>query len=183
MYRYNMYALSLTLNQKEYVLVAVPFSTMAKEVFSFMRNVIRGQGFQFARILLPKALNVSREGKEPASALTITKVKYNITADSALESVAMVGLNVAKSGTHNEFLTNVVSGVMIKPESMRLCWNGQFTLSTDNFGHFHFRVAKHASNLAHLPKMLTTLSELGLVETISAFPHMRHLDDNLDDEQ
>ena len=181
-FRYNLYALSVPLNGTQHILVAVPFSTMAKEVFLHMRNIMRGQRFQFARVLLDRAIAVSRDGKESAALLSVTRVKYNITADPFLETVTLVGENLAKSGTHNDFLKGADTGVTIEPEALRLSLDSQFTFATDNFGHFHFRVAKHASNLNHFPQMLRTLAELKLIEGTSAFPHMKHFEEDLENE-
>jgi len=182
MFRYNLYVISTAMKTATYMMIAVPFSRMAKELFSHMRNVMRGQKFQYERVLLDRAIVASRDGLDAAALLAVTRVKYSITADPSMESVFLIGENVAKSQSHDRFVKNIEPGVTVEPESLRVCLDNQFTLTTDNFGHFQFRVSKHAANLAHFPQMLKTLSELKLTEATSAFPHMKHFEDDEMDE-
>lgn len=175
-YRYNMYLVSVLIGKTLNAMVAVPFKSMAQEVYLHLRNATRGQDYEFRRVLLGRAMELSEKGEDAAALLRVTRVKYNVEGDGFAESVGFVGSHLAQCTTLKTLLSTL-KGPTLTPELLRISLDDRFTFATDQLGHYWFRVARHANNLVHIPEVFKIIAKLGLIESSSAFPHMKHFDE------
>ena len=174
-YRYNLYLIGMTQGKTFSIMLAVPFLKMAKELYSHVRSETRGKDFEFNRILMNRAFELSKKGEDSAALLKITRVKYNIEGDGFAESVGFVGSHLAQCATLGSLMKGL-EGPKLTPERVRLSMDDRLSFDTDQLGHYWFNVSKNADNLQFLPDVFRMLAQLKLVEANSAFPHMRHFD-------
>jgi hypothetical protein len=174
-YRYNIYFLGIHHQRQFITFLAVPFWSMALEVYSNVRNSTRGRNFVFRKVALERILSVDHESQELAAIMKISRVAYNIEGDAASDSLEFFGKDLAHCNTLETLKTHL-EGPSLVPQSVRLAYkksfDERFSLEADKFGHFRFRVSKSGRTFPCLTDVFIALSSAGLLDETTAFPYL-----------
>lgn len=178
-YRHNIYLISLLIDRIPTYFVAVPFLSMAIDVYPLLREGSRGRGIHYKMFNLPKLVSTVRDNKNLEGKLKITKVRYKVDGDNLLDTIIFKGKEVPHSSTFKGVVDSVhKGGPTLTAEQVRLTYTAKesrFTFEVDQSGHCKFWLAKNAANMPNLLDIASFLSNEKLLDESASFPFMRSL--------
>jgi hypothetical protein len=175
LYRYNAYLIRISDGPSPKFVLAVPFWRMAKEVFTSFRQASAGKGVNYMRVSLGDVLPTAAKSAPFAALIKITKVAYVLEGDGDCDSIEFGGKDLVRYKTM-EAVRRFPKGPSILPQALRLSYNKsfteRFTLETDKFGHYRFRVGHTNQSFFCLSELFKFLSQAGLIIPEQALPYM-----------
>jgi len=178
LYRYDMYAIGIEIVNTFVVILAAPFFSMGKKVFSiFSRNAV-GTGLQFHQVALDLLQGAIRAGRHEGGLVRVVGMELIVLGDASVDRIALSGTDVLHSALFGRF-TDLAEGssTILSPRRCRLVYDDhlrpRFGLSTDRYGNFVFRVGKDSENLACGMDLMKYLHREDLIKRTFAFPPAR----------
>jgi hypothetical protein len=182
LFQYEIYILAFRKASRASFMVAVPFSSMAREVFGRIHKRKPSSGFAYLRPTIDQFVQrlIDRfTGSERIKAVGINWIVGGDTGRS--DQVVVRGSDVVHSDMFKH-LRNVPSGLTLKARRVLLRYEppgGKEALKIgfDNFGNYSVWVRSEGQNLATTFQLLDVLDRADLIEEDAAFP-VRNADDD-----
>jgi len=148
-YRYNIYFSIVRLSDKLMVMISVPFSKMASEIFTAFSVFARGKSVKYQKVDLPKFIELSNKDSM-AGDVKITSINIEVEGDSPTKAIILKGTNVPISSTYRGVIDSLVD-VKHKIKGCSIVYNNRNGIKQlfkiDRFGMYLLPIAAEAKNL------------------------------------
>jgi hypothetical protein len=188
-FEYNLYFIGFNMLDKYITLVAAPFLLMLRHIFDSLKKSFKLNGMIYRVINLRDIISAIQNNRHLGGKIKLTRVDMMINADTSAYTISLRGPDVIHSNTFIKLRDSLHgTGISLSPRRCSILYNdhegNRFTLMTDQFGNYSFRVAKDARNLSSSNNLFLYLVEESLMKETLALPLIRktEIDEDESDE-
>lgn len=172
LYRYEMFICRYTDRRDGTLVVAVPFSGMARDVFGIVEDKMRGAKRHYKKINLDSLAKLLAEESSESLPFTATSVRFRVAGTDSVAAAVMTGTSVIPSETYSRIMKSL-HGLRLVPQKIRFRFcadSAKTSCETDAHGNFLLRAGRSGSGLVAMSHMLRALEKTGVIETTLAYP-------------
>lgn len=172
LYKWSMYYGHFRLKRRVFVFAAVPFSRMAEEVFGLVDAATKGIGRVYAVPDLNLIAKYIAGQQDDEERLVATGVRFQVTGDSDVNSMSLLGADVLSSRTLSR-ATKELHGIGLIPKRVRMSHttpSARFGCECDTFGNYWFRVSGGGASVFRLAPFIGLLAEHRLIGDDPSYP-------------
>lgn len=182
LFQYEIYILAFTKSSQPSFMVAIPFASMAREVFGRIHKRKPTSSFAYLRPTIDLFVQKLIDGFKGAERIKAVGIKWVIGGDTGRsDQVILRGSDVVHSDMFAH-LRAASSGLTLKARRILLRYEPPggkdlLKIGFDNFGNYSLWVRSEGQNLSTAFQLLDILDRSKLIQEDAAFP-VRNMEDD-----
>jgi hypothetical protein len=178
-YQYNMYIATIPFENKDAInIIAVPFTSMAIELFTFFNKKISGHNNRYLKVDIEKFINAVKTGNNANGDIKITRLELDIEGDSPTKTAVLGGSDVPNSITFDSIKASLLD-MTIRYRKCKLVYDDKsykkIVLEADRFGNYTIPLHMNAKNLPCLRSIFSYFYDINGIIEDAILPSMRTL--------